>query len=329
MRICIAGVGAVGSVVAAYLLESRKHEVSVLARGEQLAAIRANGLRVDSRGRTLLGHPKASDNPKDLGLQDAIIVATKGYSVPSLAPVLKPLIGPGTLIVAAQNGIPWWYFFGVGGTENDTPFETVDPGAVVWRTLGPENAIGCVVTIPAERCAPGVVHHSGSLKLIMGAPKSGMHGNTLGALAAALNESGIETAVTDEIRYATWAKLQTQVGTAPIGVLTGGNNGQVADARELDGLKARVSAECVAIANAWNVPLAATITRASATNPSHKASILQDFEAGRPIELDAIVGAVLELARRRNVPAPMIDALWGLTKLRVKTRDSAGAPAAH
>jgi 2-dehydropantoate 2-reductase len=329
MRICIAGVGAVGSVIAAYLLESGKHEVSVLARGEQLAAIRAHGLRVESRGRTLVSHPKASDRASELGPQDVVIVTTKGYSVPTLAPALKPMIGPGTLIVAGQNGIPWWYFFGVGGAENDTPFETVDPDGIVWRTLGPENAVGCVVTIPAERTAPGVVHHSGSLKLIMGAPKAGMHGNSLGALAAALNESGIETAVTDDIRHATWAKLQTQVGTAPIGVLTGGNNGQVADARELDGLKARVSAECVAIANAWNVPLTATITRASATNPSHKASILQDFEAGRPIELDAIVGAVLELARRRNVPAPMIDALWGLTKLRVKTRNSASHPTPH
>ncbi|MGE5538282.1 MAG: ketopantoate reductase family protein [Gemmatimonas sp.] len=321
MRICIAGAGAVGSVIAAYLLDGGKHDISVLARGEQLDAIRSEGLRVDSRGRTLVGHPKASDDPNELGPQDAVVVAVKGYSVPALAPALKPMTGPRTLIVTAQNGIPWWYFYGVDGPDEDTPFETVDPGGVAWGTLGPDNAVGCIVTIPAERIAPGVVHHGGALKLILGAPKPAMHGNALAALAMALTESGIETVVTDDIRLATWSKLQTQVGTAPIAVLTGGTNGEVANAAELDGLKARVAAECLAVANASGVALTPTITRASAANPDHKASMLQDFEAGRPLELDAIVGAVIELARRRDVPVPTIEMLWGLAKLRVRTRD--------
>jgi 2-dehydropantoate 2-reductase len=327
MRIVIAGAGAVGSVIAGYLIAGGKHEVSLLARGDHLEAIRKDGLRVESNGKTLTGRPKAaSDSAADLGPQDVIVVAVKGYSVGSLAPALKPMIAPGTLIVTAQNGIPWWYFHGLGGAdghdapERDTPFEAVDPGGVAWRTLGPENAVGCIVTIPAERTAPGIVHHAGALRLILGAPKAGDHASALAAFAAALTDSGIEAPVTDDIRLATWAKLQTQVATAPISVLTGGTNGQIGNAPGLAGLKARAAAESMAVAKAWNVTLKPEPVKQNPGTTNHKSSMLQDFEAGRPIELDSIVGAVIDLAKRRDVPVPTIEALWGLAKLRAETR---------
>jgi 2-dehydropantoate 2-reductase len=325
MRIAIAGAGAVGSVIAGYLLAHGKHEVSVLARGATLAAIRNNGLIVESRGKRLTGRPKASERAADLGPQDVIVMAVKGYSVPQIAPTLAPMISPGTLIVAAQNGIPWWYFYGLkalgsDAPESDTPFEAVDPGGVAWQALGPEHAIGCIVSIPAERPAPGVAHHAGALRLILGAPRKNDHDEPLGDFCTELNEAGIEAMITSDIRLATWLKLQSQVATAPISVLTGGTNGDVEAAPGLAGFKARVSAECVAVAHAWNVPLKLNPERQSAANPSHKSSMLQDFEAGRPIELDAIVGAVLDLAKRRDVPVPTIEALWGLTKLRAEKR---------
>jgi 2-dehydropantoate 2-reductase len=329
MRICIAGAGAVGSVIAGYLLASGKHEVSLLARGAQLAAVRRAGLRVESRGQVLMSRPKASDDAADLGPQDVIVLAVKGYSVPEIAPALKPMMAPGTLIVTAQNGLPWWYFFGlkvagVDAPETDTPFEAVDPGGVAWRALGPERAVGCVVTIPAERTAPGVVHHAGALRLTLGAPRStdeeNDHHEAVGAFAAVLNEAGIEAMVTGDIRRATWTKLQTQVASAPISVLTGGTNGEVAAAPGLAGLKALTAAEGMAVAQAWGVTLKPEPVRQNPGTANHKSSMLQDFEAGRPLELDAIVGSVIDLAKRRNVPVPVIEGLWGLAKLRAETR---------
>jgi 2-dehydropantoate 2-reductase len=328
MRICIAGAGAVGSVIAAYLLAAGKHEISLLTRGEALAAIRKGGLKVESRGKLLESRPKASDDAADLGPQDAVIVAVKGYSVPALAPALKPLLVKDTLVVTAQNGIPWWWFYGVGGTDGeggDRPFETVDPGGIAWHTIGPEHAVGCIVTIPSTKIAPGVAHHAGGLRLILGAPRRGDHAAALKALASALTDAGIDAPVADDIRLATWMKLQSQVGSAPIAVLTGATNGELETAPGIAALKQTVSLESLAVAHAWDVPLKPEPNRASATDPSHKPSMLQDFEAGRPIELDAIVGAVIEFARLKNVPVPTIEGIWAMARLRAETRRDAGS----
>src|SRR3954471_7671171 len=164
MRIAIAGTGAVGSVIAAYLMKDGKQEVSLLARGPQLAALRARGLSVESRGKSFESHPKASEDPAELGPQDVIVSTVKGYAVGEIAPRLGPMFGTDTLIITAQNGIPWWYFYGLAGADANRSFETVDPGGVAWKALGPEHAIGCVVSIPSEKTAPGHVHHDGALR---------------------------------------------------------------------------------------------------------------------------------------------------------------------
>lgn len=326
MRICIAGVGAIGGVVAGYLLDNKKHEISLLARGEQLAAIRKDGLHVESRGKTIVGHPKSSDSGADLGVQDVIIVAAKAYSLAGISPALKPMIGPKTIVVTAQNGIPWWYFYsldsvGIQAAENNTPFETVDPNGTVWKTIGPEHAVGCIVNLPAERTKPGHIHHSSNgAKITIGAPRKGDHAAQLAALNAALNDAGMECVVSDDIRLATWVKLQSQVASAPIAVLTGGNNKDVATAPGLDKIKERVSAEAIAVAQAWKVPIKANPERATTGATNHKSSILQDFEAGRPLELDAMIGSVIELGRRKNIPTPTIEMLYALTRLRAETR---------
>jgi 2-dehydropantoate 2-reductase len=331
MRICIAGVGAIGGVVAGYLLDSKKHEISLLARGEQLAAIRKDGLRVESRGKTIVGKPslnhlKASESGSDLGVQDAIIVAAKAYSLAGIAPALKPMIGPNTIVVTAQNGIPWWYFYGldsvgIDAAENNTPFETVDPNGTVWKTIGPEHAVGCIINLPAERTAPGVIHHSSNgAKLTIGAPKKGDHTKALADLNGAFNDAGMDSVVSDDIRLATWVKLQSQVASAPIAVLTGGNNQQVATAPGIDGIKERVAAEAIAVAQAWKVPIKANPERQTTGATNHKSSILQDFIAGRPLELDAMIGSVIDLGKRRNIATPTIEMLYALTKLRAETR---------
>jgi 2-dehydropantoate 2-reductase len=319
MRIAIAGTGAVGSVIAGYLMADGKHEISLLARGAQLAAIRAHGLVVDSRGKQLESRPRVSDDPAELGPQDWIISTVKGYSIAGLAPYLAPMRQSGTLIVTAQNGIPWWYFHGLAGAESNRPFETVDPGGVAWRALGPENAIGCVVSIPSEKIEPGHVHHDGALRLVLGAPRPSDHGDRLRALAGALSSAGIEAPVTSDIRHAIWSKQQSLVGSGPLSVLTGATHGEIDAAPGLGALRVSLTSECIAIANAWGVPLDPKATRQSGTAGAHKASMLQDYEAGRRIELDAVVTSVLELARLRGIKAPMVEAIWGLTKLRTET----------
>jgi 2-dehydropantoate 2-reductase len=331
MRICIAGVGAIGGVVAGYLLDAGQHEISLLARGKQLAAIKKDGLRVHSRGKTIVGHPslghlRSSDSGADLGVQDAIIVAAKAYSLAGISPALKPMIGPNTVVVTAQNGIPWWYFYGldshgIQAAENNTPFETVDPNGTVWQTIGPEHAVGCIINLPAERQEPGVIHHSSNgAKVTIGAPKKGDHPAQLTALNDAFNGAGMECVVADDIRLATWVKLQSQVASAPLAVLTGGNNKEVATAPGLDAIKERVSAEAIAVAQAWKVPIKANPDRQTTGATNHKSSILQDFEAGRPLELDAMIGSVIELGRRRGIATPTIEMLYSLTRLRAETR---------
>ncbi|MEI9982281.1 MAG: 2-dehydropantoate 2-reductase [Aliidongia sp.] len=323
MRIAIVGAGAVGSVIAGYLLERGGHEISLLARGSQLAAIKEHGLTLETRGRRLHSRPRASAAPADLGGQDLLFVTTKAHALPELAPRLAPMLGPETLVVFAQNGIPWWYFHGHPGPDAETPFETVDPGGVIWRVIGPQRALGCVIYLPAHIASPGVAHHDGVLRLVLGAPRAGDHAPALRAAAELLGDAGIETKLTDDIRKAVWAKLLLNTAAATLSVLTGGTLGQLRTGPGMAEIRARLMREALATARAWDVDLADEIDATLAAGGSasgHKASMLQDYEARRPLELDAIVKAVIDLARRRQVSVSTIETLWStlMVKLAVE-----------
>lgn len=323
MRIAIVGAGAVGSVIAGHLLAHDEHEISLLARGAHLAAIQQRGLVVITNDTRLESHPLASDDPARLGRQDVVLVTVKAHALPALAPTLAPLLGPDTLVVSAQNGVPWWYFYGTDGPEADTPFETVDPGGTVWHSLRPERAIGCVINIPASITEPGVAHHTGRLRLHLGAPKTGDHTAALDAIVAAIDRSGIECRSTDQIRHEVWRKLLLNNAAATASVLTGATMGQMRAEPALLGTLTRLMRECLAVAHAWGIEIEDEIDAELArgiTAPHHKTSMLQDYEAGRPLELDPIVTAVIELARRRQVPVPTIECLWALTRIKLGAR---------
>lgn len=323
MRIAIVGAGAVGSVIAGYLLEHGGHQVSLLARGPHLAAIQAKGLTVLSRGRRLESRPLASDDPAAFGRQDVVIVTVKAHSLPDLAPRLAPLFGPETLVVSAQNGVPWWYFYGSTGADADTPFATVDPDGRIWRAIGPERAIGCVIALPASIAEPGVAHHGGRLRLHIGAPRAGDHAAQLASIAGAFEAAGIETKVSGDIRHDVWEKLLRNNAFGTSSVLTGATTGALHNGPGMIPTIARIMRECLAVAHAWGIELEDKVDAelaAGAPTPSHKTSMLQDYEAGRPLELDPIVTAVIDLARRRQVPVPAIETLWALTQLKVATR---------
>jgi len=323
MKIAIVGAGAVGSVVAGYLLAKGEHEVSLLARGAHLAAVQQRGLVLVTNDRRLESHPLASDDPAKLGPQDVVLITVKAHALPALAPTLGPLLGPDTLVVSAQNGVPWWYFYGTDGPEADTPFETVDPGGAVWRALGPERAVGCVINIPASLTEPGVAHHVGRLRLTLGAPKPGDHGAALAAIVAAIDRSGIEGRQSDRIRDEVWTKLLLNNASGTASVLIGGTMGQMRGEPALLGTIKRLMRECLAVAHAWGIEIVDDVDGELArpvTAPHHKTSMLQDYEAGRPLELDPIVTAVIELARRRQVPVPTIESLWALVRVKLAAR---------
>jgi 2-dehydropantoate 2-reductase len=320
MRIAIVGAGAVGSVIAGYLLEGGEHAVSLLARGAHLGAIQERGLTVLSNGKRLESRPPASDAPDRLGRQDMVIVTVKAHALPALAPTLAPLLGPATLVVSAQNGVPWWYFYGADGPDADTPFETVDPAGSVWRSIGPERALGCVINIPASISEPGVAHHAGRLRLHLGAPRAGDHAEPLAQLVAAIDRSGIECRATNRIRHEVWSKLLLNNASATVSVLTGRTMGEIRREPALLGTLARLMRECRDVAHAWGVEIEDDIDAELAKGvsaPQHKTSMLQDYEAGRPLELDPIVTAVIELGKRRQVAVPTIESLWALTRIKL------------
>jgi 2-dehydropantoate 2-reductase len=320
MRIAIIGAGAIGSTIGSYLLYKGKQEVSLLARGAHLQAIQAKGLTLVTNGIQFESRPRASDNPADLGPQDVLIVTVKAHSLSALAPTLKPMLGPDTVVVAAQNGMPWWYFYGTEGAGPDSFFPTVDPDGVIWRSIGPERAIGCVINIPASIKAPGVASHVGRSRLHLGAPRSGDHQPILATLARAVADSGIETRLTDDIRTEVWSKLLLNCAFCAVSVLTGATSGGMRKGPRMRETFLNIMHEAVDVASAWGVTIPydlATELDAAGSNPSHKTSMLQDYEAGRPLELDAILGAVIELGRRRQVKVPIISTLWSLTQTKL------------
>lgn len=320
MRIAIVGAGAVGGALAGYLASTGRHELSLLARGAHLAAIRDRGLTVRTPGGALFCRPRASDHAADLGVQDVVIVTVKGHGLPALAPSLPVLCGPDTLVVAAQNGIPWWYLYGAGEGVAAEPLPVVDPGGAAWSAIGPQRVAGCVIEVlPARIVEPGIVAHTAQPLLSLGAPRPGDHAVALGALAGAFAGAGVTATLPSDFRAALWRKLMLNMAVGPTSVLAGATMGAMEEAPGMIAVQGRLMRECLAVARAWGVALEddidARLARGSGV-PGHKPSMLQDFEAGRPMEIDPIITAVLDLAGRRGVPVPTIETLWALTALK-------------
>ncbi|PGH58792.1 2-dehydropantoate 2-reductase [Azospirillum palustre] len=320
MRIAVVGAGAVGGALAGYLAATGRHDVSLLARGAHLAAIRERGLTVRTPTGTLSSRPQASDDASDLGHQDMVIVTVKGHGLPALAPSFPALCGPETLVVAAQNGVPWWYLYGAGDDVTPEPLEVVDPGGAVWSAIGPERVAACVMEVlPARIVEPGIVAHTATPVLALGAPRPGDHAEKLAALAKSFNAAGATARLPADIRVPLWSKLMLNMAVGPTSVLTGATMGAMEQAPGMAAVQGRLMRECLAVARAWGVDLPDDVDerlgRGSGV-PGHKPSMLQDFEAGRSMEIDPIVTAVLELARRRGMPVPTIETLWALTALK-------------
>ncbi len=319
MKLCVFGAGAIGGYLAAKLAAAGA-DVSVVARGPHLAAIQAQGLVLRSEEGEITTHPRAAADAAELGPQDYVVVTLKAHSVPAALPQLMPLLGPETAVVMGVNGVPWWYFHGLPGPYANRRLASVDPGDAQWNAITPRRVIGCVVYPAAEVVAPGVIQLIEGDRFSLGEP-DGSRSERVLKLSEALIRAGLKAPVRPKIRDEIWVKLWGNLSFNPISALTHATLAQiVAD----DGTRAVARAmmlEAQAIAERLGVRFPLTVDRRIAgagAVGAHRTSMLQDLERGRPLEIEALVGAVAELGRMTETPSPAIDTVLALIRLRAK-----------
>jgi 2-dehydropantoate 2-reductase len=317
MRICVFGAGAIGSLIGARLAASGA-EVSLVARGPHLEAIRDRGLVLLEGDQRIETRPRATDDPVELGPQDHVIVALKAGSVPGAVGSIEPLLAEHTSIVTAQNGIPWWFFHSFPGELAGRRVESVDPGGRIWSTLGPERAIGCVVYPSCEVIEPGVVRHLDGERLMLGEP-DGSSSPRIEEIAVVLDRAGFRAPVRRRIRDDIWLKLWGNVSFNPVSALTLATVEAIgAHAPTLAVVRALME-ETAAVGRALGARFAVDVGKRiewALGAGEHKTSMLQDLERGRELEVGALVGAVVELGRLVGVPTPTIDTVLALLDLR-------------
>jgi len=316
MKVCIVGAGAIGGFIGTRLARAGEAQVSALARGATLQALRTQGWRLRQGGELLQVPATASDDPSELGVQDLVVVALKGQALPELAPRLAPLIGRDTIVLPAMNGVPWWFGRGVAAL-GDAPLESVDPGGVVGRAIPFERVLGCVVHASTATSEPGLVEHRMGRGLIVGEPAGGESPRSA-QVAGLLRAAGFEVTLSADVRRDIWYKLWGNLTINPVTAITGATSDRVLD----DPLVREFCSAAMREAAAIGERLGCAITQSPQDRHAitrrlgaFRSSMLQDVQAGRAIELDAIVGVVREIALRLGVATPNIDALLGLTRL--------------
>ena len=321
-RICIFGAGAIGGYLAA-ALDNAGAAVSLVARGPHLEAILKNGLTFEKDGVTSTHHLPASSDPADLGPQDVVFLAVKAHGIPAIIDGLKPLLHDDTIIVPAVNGLPWWYFHGAGtGTALDEqPLLAVDPDRRIWDEIGPQRAIGCVVYPACEIAAPGHVRHLDGDRFSLGEP-SGERTDRIRDLSALMIAGGLKAPVRPRIRDEIWIKLWGNCSFNPVSALTGATLDEIGNDPGSRQLVTDIMTEVQAIGEAAGARFGVSIDKriAGATAiVGHKPSTRQDIEAGRPLEIDPILTAVIELADRLEIEALALSRVTALLKLQAAT----------
>ncbi|WP_375264451.1 2-dehydropantoate 2-reductase [Planktotalea sp.] len=320
MKICIFGAGAIGGYMGAKLAQAGA-DVSLVARGPHLKAMRENGLRlIEESGETTV-QVTASDNAADLGPQDYVIVTLKAHSVPAVVPHMQPLIGENTTIVSGVNGVPWWYFHKTGGPLEGTRLHTVDPGNAQWDGFGPDRVLGCVVYPAAEVIEPGVVKHIEGNRFSLGEPDGSKSERAL-ALSKALSAAGLKAPVRPKIRDEIWVKLWGNLSFNPISALTHSTLDVLCIDPGTREVARNMMLEAQEIAEKLGVKFPIDVDRrikGGAEVGAHRTSMLQDLDQGRPMEIDALVGSVKELGMVTETPTPTIDTVLALIALRGRT----------
>lgn len=318
MRICVVGAGAIGGLLAVRL-STAGHDVSVIARGDHLAAIRRSGLElVEIDGaRTVAPDIAASDDPSALGDHDAVILALKAHQIAAVASALEGLCRPDAMIVPVQNGIPWWYFERHGGSHDGRQLASLDPDGVLRASIPAERIVACIAYPAAVRTEPGVIAHIEGDRFPVG-EIDGTRSDRAGALAVALSAAGFKSRVLTDIRSHLWVKAWGNLAFNPISALTGATLSEMCRAEPTRRLAAAMMAEAGEIAEVLGVRIRVSIEQrieGAAQVGEHKTSMLQDVEAGRPMEIDPLVGVFVELGRITEVATPAISAVYALVSL--------------
>ncbi|MDF5710626.1 MAG: 2-dehydropantoate 2-reductase [Nostoc sp. S4] len=323
MKICIVGAGAIGGYLGAKLALAGE-TVTLIARGSHLEAIKKNGLKlVTADGSSQVATPAlATSNIQEAGEQDVVILTVKAHSVPAIAPSLPALYNPHTTVITAQNGIPWWYFRHHGGKYEGTRIQSVDPEGIVEAGIGVDRAIGCVVYPATEIIEPGVIKHIEGDRFTLG-EIDGSKSDRIQLLAQTLKQAGFKAPIRNQIRTEIWIKLWGNVAFNPISALTGATLEDICRYPLTRELARQMMSEVQAIAENLGIKFGITLEQRinGAENVgAHKTSMLQDIEAGRPTEIDAIVGAVTELGKLTQIRTPHIDAIYASIKLLEATK---------
>lgn len=317
LKACIVGAGAVGGFLGTHLALCDGVRVSALARGATLAALRDHGWRLDEDGQRLRACAgEVSDDPRELGPQDLVIVTLKAPALPALAPALTPLLAPATIVLPAMNGVPWWFSASTAALAN-RPLESVDPGGGIAAAIPLRHVVGCVVHASAATTEPGVAAHRMGHGLIIGEP-AGEQSDRVTRLSEVLTGAGFEVTCSSRIRYDAWYKLWGNMTMNPLSALTGATTDRMLDDELIRAFCAAAMHEAAAVGARIGCDVQQSAEDRFAVTRrlgAFKTSMLQDVEAGRALELDALVGAVREIGARVAVATPAIDTLFGLTRL--------------
>ena len=320
-KICIYGPGAVGGFIGALLSQSGC-DVCAVARGAALEAIRENGLRLRMEERVISQTIAASDNPSDLGVQDLVIVAVKAQSLPSIAEGIPALIGPRTTVLTAMNGVPWWFFDGFGEACEGLRLKSIDPTGTVAGAIPTGQVVGGVVHGSFTIEEPGFARHGFGKKIIIGKP-DGSAGEPLGQLAAMLGDAGMEIEISGNVQREIWFKLWGNMTMNPISAITGATCDRILDDPQVNRFCLDIMAEAAQIGAGFGCPIDQSGEERNALTRklgAFKTSMLQDVEAGRAVELDALVASVREIGQHLGMATPNIDTLLGLARLHARVR---------
>ncbi len=319
--ICVFGAGAIGGYLAAKL-EAAGTPVSIVARGPHLEAVQRNGLILQSGAERIVTRPNAVAHGADIGPQDYLVITLKAHSLQPALPQLAPLVGPGTTIVSAVNGVPWWYTYGLPAPFTDRRIVSVDPDGALCAALPPAQCLGAIVYPAATVTAPGVIEHTYGDRFSLGEP-NGERSERANTLSALMIAAGMKAPVRPRIRDELWVKLWGNMAFNPISALTTATLDLIIGDAGVRDVVRQVMLEGAAVAEALGVRFALSVDKrieGAAEVGRHKTSMLQDLELGRPLEIEAILGAVVEMASWADIPAPLSQAMLALVRLRAAAR---------
>jgi len=323
VKIAIVGAGAIGAFLGAKLALSGE-DVYLIARGPHLRAMQADGVRVRSPEGDFEAHPTATDDYESIGPVDFVFLTVKAHSLTGIAPNLAPLLGPDTAVVSAQNGIPWWYFMGHGGPFDGESIESVDPGGVIAGAIDQSRIIGCVIYPSTAIVEPGVIEHIEGNRFSLG-ELDGSSSDRCKRLAGAFIAAGLRAPIRGHIRHDMWIKLLGNVVFNPMSALTGATLVEMVTHPETSATVRAVMTEADEVAQGLGVRLPFTVEQrmeGARKVGAHKTSMLQDLEAGRPMELESVVGVVIELGEKLGLPMPLTRTLYSCARLLEQVRDN-------